>query len=515
MTPATPCPVTPKTATVLDFRCLFTHDLKRKRKRWQDGRLTFHTFNQRVMVYDQDGNFIGDTHWRGADAIYDGDEMQLDRGGVIVQVSELMGKKEQDLSEIFAKRTRPVAQAPEARTLVFENDPAHDSTPLSRSRGSSLQKILSTPGRQLGRAVISAISPFEKRQALQREPIQEPATPPHKRMRLNSAQLRKSSYATSLFGAPLNLSSQPSSSVVLVHQGPSGESSSSMIQVRPAELRSLVAPSSAGLHSNRFGSVPSETPISSLKSSRTDGRGAKKCENEKEPVRQESVGLQHTDQVVSVAPDCVHSGTAPRGEILPSEPAGGSGANHAGRTIPAKSDLRGDQPRRTPGLGIAHSARQTISIVRSGPSKAPTAELRLRSFQKRGLLISKAPLSEVAMHKKRSQAVTQCPIAAVEDPVSRVPNKDTRDEQAPSRADIQSRNQPSRSERLDFQKASPKLSCTEAVQPGIGGVERNLLSSGPAESSNLIRSDRLGPKGGPWSREAHDLLDQGRPTQET
>ncbi len=52
------------TAAVVEYLCLFTHDLKRKQKRWQDGRLKYHTFNKRVMVYDERGNNVGDAHWR-------------------------------------------------------------------------------------------------------------------------------------------------------------------------------------------------------------------------------------------------------------------------------------------------------------------------------------------------------------------------------------------------------------------------------------------------------------------
>jgi hypothetical protein len=33
-----------------------------------------------VMVYDDQGNFIGDHHWRSPDDVQDGDEMELDKG---------------------------------------------------------------------------------------------------------------------------------------------------------------------------------------------------------------------------------------------------------------------------------------------------------------------------------------------------------------------------------------------------------------------------------------------------
>src|SRR6266536_3295283 len=102
-TPSVSVAPTQNTAPILEFKCLFTHDLRRKQKRWQDGRLRFHTFNRRVMVYDPQGNFIGDLHWRQSEEVEDGDEMTLERG-VKVQVEERIGKADQDVSEVIAKR---------------------------------------------------------------------------------------------------------------------------------------------------------------------------------------------------------------------------------------------------------------------------------------------------------------------------------------------------------------------------------------------------------------------------
>ncbi|KAJ4402154.1 hypothetical protein N0V85_005366 [Neurospora sp. IMI 360204] len=83
---------TGSTAPVLEFLCLFTHDLKRKQKRWQDGRLKYHTFNRRVMVYDDRGNHVGDMHWRRDWDFDEGEEIELERGGVIVQVAECVAR---------------------------------------------------------------------------------------------------------------------------------------------------------------------------------------------------------------------------------------------------------------------------------------------------------------------------------------------------------------------------------------------------------------------------------------
>ncbi|KAL7947970.1 hypothetical protein V8C42DRAFT_316283 [Trichoderma barbatum] len=134
----TPVPSAPtsSSATILEFICLYTHDLRRKKKRWQDGKLKFHTFNKKYMVYDDGGSFVGDGHWQGDDGEFtEGLEMNLDRGMAIVQVMECTGSKEQDLGEVLGKRVREVE---ERRINAATKNPAStasSSNPAKRSRG--------------------------------------------------------------------------------------------------------------------------------------------------------------------------------------------------------------------------------------------------------------------------------------------------------------------------------------------------------------------------------------------
>ena len=79
-------------APVAEFRCLYTQDVKRKQKRWQDGYLKFHTFNSRVMVYDQARNFLGDTYHKDSNQVQEGDELTLNNGA-LVEVAEPMGQE--------------------------------------------------------------------------------------------------------------------------------------------------------------------------------------------------------------------------------------------------------------------------------------------------------------------------------------------------------------------------------------------------------------------------------------
>lgn len=212
----------PSSSTVLEFVCLFTHDLKRKQKRWQDGRLKMHTFNKRIMVYDDRGNFIGDTHWREDYEFGDGEEFQLERGSVLVQAAECVANHRQDLSELIDKRVheraqrqsaaaaRPSAASTPARSSVASPQPGNQHFQL---RHTPLLSVLGTPTGHHGRALASSKSPFEQRQKLIASEGESPN--PAKRRRREISPPSKSGYATSLFGAQLTLSGQPRSSAPL------------------------------------------------------------------------------------------------------------------------------------------------------------------------------------------------------------------------------------------------------------------------------------------------------------
>ncbi|KAI1403130.1 hypothetical protein F4819DRAFT_484918 [Hypoxylon fuscum] len=204
----------PSTAPVLEFVCLFTHDLRRKQKRWQDGRLKFHTFNKRIMVHDDRGNFIGDTHWREDYEFEEGEELQLERGGVIVQVAECTGSRDQDLSELVDKRAREKAERQAAaiarRPPTREATTPQAATPQFQLRHQPLHHLIGTPTGHHGRALMPTESPYEERQKLAVSPQNDNARPSKRRKREVSPP-SKSGYAQSLFGASLTLSGVPTS----------------------------------------------------------------------------------------------------------------------------------------------------------------------------------------------------------------------------------------------------------------------------------------------------------------
>ncbi|KAK3631756.1 hypothetical protein LTR56_016712 [Elasticomyces elasticus] len=167
-TPSLSIPQTQNTAPVLEFNCLYTHDLRRKAKRWQDGFLRYHTFNRRIMVYDVPRNYIGDSHWTGGEALQDGDEVMLDMGGVMVQVAEAVGRTETDLTDIRKSRKKDVGERGSSPPARGPQTPATRtvnaaSRPVTQLKHRSLNALLGTPKGPIGKAALPAKSPFELR----------------------------------------------------------------------------------------------------------------------------------------------------------------------------------------------------------------------------------------------------------------------------------------------------------------------------------------------------------------
>ncbi|CAH0014867.1 unnamed protein product [Clonostachys rhizophaga] len=205
------------TAPVHEFICLFTHDLKRKnQKRWQDGKLKFHTYNKRIVVHDNKGNHIGDSHWPGnQEDMVDGEEFTLDRGSALVQVCEQVGTTEHDLGELVDKRVKEV----EARRMRIAAQPSNASHPHQTPRPTDnvqFQRPLSaimTPSR-IGRSVMPRQSPYEVRRSEQQEQEQDATERPAKRRKRSVSPPVKSGHARGLFGTQLCFSNPSASTSV-------------------------------------------------------------------------------------------------------------------------------------------------------------------------------------------------------------------------------------------------------------------------------------------------------------
>jgi hypothetical protein len=166
-------PASQNTAPVAEFRCLYTNDLRRKQKRWQDGYLKFHSFNSRIMVYDQSRAFLGDTYWKESGAVQEGDELTLDKG-VMVEVAEAMGITQTDLNPLFDKKPKdpppPSTAPPPPRRFNPPSQvaPSNAARPTTQMRHKSLNALLGNPKGPLGKA-LPIISPYEARKEQENE----------------------------------------------------------------------------------------------------------------------------------------------------------------------------------------------------------------------------------------------------------------------------------------------------------------------------------------------------------
>ncbi|OAA42001.1 hypothetical protein BBO_05360 [Beauveria brongniartii RCEF 3172] len=211
----------PSTATVYDFICLFTHDLRRKQKRWQDGKLKYHTFNKKVVVYDDRGHFVGESHWDQEGDLAPGDELSLDRGMALVKVEDCTGEKQQDLTELLDKRAREVEKRRQIAAAKSRPAPrssaAGGAQPQPQRPHLPLSSLVQSPG-PIGRAAISAHSPFEARQqklhqnqrpTADAQPTVAERPPLAKKRRTSPSPPSKAGFARNLFGTTLSLSSCP------------------------------------------------------------------------------------------------------------------------------------------------------------------------------------------------------------------------------------------------------------------------------------------------------------------
>ena len=167
-TPAAP-PQTQNTAPVHEYRCLFTREAHKKAKKWHDGSLRFHTFNRRVVVYDDGNHKVGDLHYRQEEEFGEGVELTLE-GRVLVQVEQQTGETETDISQVVHTRHD---EGPERVKRI------RLAVAASQQSQQSLKALLGSSQRQ-GRARQPYQSPYEQRHGV----IEQQIEPPAKRQKL-------------------------------------------------------------------------------------------------------------------------------------------------------------------------------------------------------------------------------------------------------------------------------------------------------------------------------------------
>lgn len=435
----------PTTATVLDFICLFTHDLRRKQKRWQDGRLKYHTFNKRVMVYDDRGNFIGDAHWQAGGDLAEGEELELDRGAAIVQVADCTGSREQDLTEILDKRAREVekrrasavartpAAARTASTTAARGQDGQAPTHFQLNHRPLSMIVPQSPG-PIGRAAIPNHSPFEARQAgagggQERGP---------KRRRVGMSPPSKAGYARSLFGATLTLSQSPIGGTVAARAAAAALRERTSVQERHEEkdkgemgdgvdedVVMLDGPPRPRVRTTKLTHFPT-TPDIDTSSARTvreaSSKTTKAAASARKSSHEEPQRLEQLDDPSRVEPKMSKQRKATDDKKASARPTTKDRRSAApkGRTHDEEDDteetetrIRGEQAKKSNLSKIAAPAhKENVIQIQSGggdqpepPKKTePRTELRIKSRQRRGLLmVSEKKQQQKATERRRSE----------------------------------------------------------------------------------------------------------------
>ena len=148
------------------------------------------------MVYDVPRNFLGDVHWTNGDELQEGDEMTLDKGGIMVQVAERVGETETDISGLIQRKDKTPAKAPAStRTMLRAQTPRGVAssimtrTPIGTAqlpmKHKSLNALLGGNARRpIGKASLPVESPYEAR-IRDQENAQRESPRPTKRLRVD------------------------------------------------------------------------------------------------------------------------------------------------------------------------------------------------------------------------------------------------------------------------------------------------------------------------------------------
>lgn len=409
----------PSTATVLEFRCLFTHDLRRKQKRWQDGRLKYHSFNARVMVYDERGNSVGDMHWHGEYDFCEGEEVQLDRGGVIVQVEELVERRETDLTELVDKRIqekqqRQVQQLARSaasgavlpRSLPRPPPIAPDRVQPQLHR--PLHRVIGTPTGHHGKALVPKESPYEQRQ----QAAESPDDRASKRRKYDDPPPSKSGYAAALFGQTLTLSATPSSSVPAIRRlrpearsDPPTEADTRDIREDPKPPRREQAQSSrrlnqSGYAQSLFGQTLtlSHTPVSSVPSRaqpRNEPASSPVVENNQLDPRETTQAGPLQQPTESRHP--AQPGSKPRSALINNRSSMGNGLAKGSADIEASKNY--DSASRKVHAGNArHAVPDNVNIIEIDDPE-PVASPPLRQSKTHKASSASLPSNQDNMHR--------------------------------------------------------------------------------------------------------------------
>lgn len=106
-------PVTPmKTSIVKEFTVLYSTRIHQKTKNWQDGTLNYYHFNNRIDIINEDGHIVCSDFFSPSkprdkierEYLMPGHQFKTPNGSMLIEVDEMNGAHERDISAMFKKR---------------------------------------------------------------------------------------------------------------------------------------------------------------------------------------------------------------------------------------------------------------------------------------------------------------------------------------------------------------------------------------------------------------------------
>ncbi|GAB7339678.1 hypothetical protein MBLNU457_6256t1 [Dothideomycetes sp. NU457] len=150
------------------------------------------------MVYDVPRNFIGDSHFAQGQEPQEGDVIELEKGGVLVEVADILAKTDTDLTELLQSRERksPHKGAHSSSPANLLSPMPSRAFPRSSVAGpsqyqkhKSLTSLLGTPKGRVGKAVLPTKSPFQlRREGREKENWEDGRSPKRRRTEAESSR---------------------------------------------------------------------------------------------------------------------------------------------------------------------------------------------------------------------------------------------------------------------------------------------------------------------------------------
>lgn len=133
-----------KTSIFKEYTVLYTTRIHQKTKNWQDGRLKYYHFNNRIDITNEDGHIVCSDFFSPSkprdkiecEYLVPGHQFKTPNGSMLIEVDEMSGVHERDISAMFKKR----------RADDGDMDASFDNIAIKQEGACEENPIVSHPG---------------------------------------------------------------------------------------------------------------------------------------------------------------------------------------------------------------------------------------------------------------------------------------------------------------------------------------------------------------------------------